>query len=159
MLDTPARVAASGEQPPTGEIHMAQESVTTTDSQPTVTEEPIPLGRAFAEAIAGKDFPRARELFASELDFRALTPRREWQATTPEQLVTEILSHWFEDSDHVEELAAVDTGSVADRERLVYRLHGHNEDGPFVVEQQAYYTVSDGRIDWMRVVCSGYRPR
>ncbi|HEX5225187.1 MAG TPA: hypothetical protein VFW29_08660 [Solirubrobacteraceae bacterium] len=28
----------------------------------------------------------------------------------------------------------------------------------FPVEQQAYISASDGRIDWMRVACSGYRP-
>ena len=36
---------------------------------------------------------------------------------------------------------------------------GHNPDGPFVVEQQAYYEERDGRIGWMRVICSGFRPR
>jgi hypothetical protein len=33
------------------------------------------------------------------------------------------------------------------------------KDGPFVVEQQAYYEERDGRIGWMRVVCSEFRPR
>jgi hypothetical protein len=28
----------------------------------------------------------------------------------------------------------------------------------FVVEQQAYTTEKDGRINWMRVLCSGFRP-
>jgi hypothetical protein len=31
--------------------------------------------------------------------------------------------------------------------------------GPFVVEQQAYYTDRSGQITWMRVLCSGFRPR
>ena len=48
---------------------------------------------------------------------------------------------------------------MADRERVGYRFAGHNEDGPFVVEQQAYLSERDGRIDWMRVICSGMRPR
>jgi hypothetical protein len=26
------------------------------------------------------------------------------------------------------------------------------------VEQQAYLSTRDGQIDWMRVVCSGFRP-
>jgi hypothetical protein len=26
------------------------------------------------------------------------------------------------------------------------------------LEQQAYYTAANGQIDWMRVLCSGYRP-
>jgi hypothetical protein len=28
-----------------------------------------------------------------------------------------------------------------------------------VVEQQVYYTSRDGRINWMRVLCTGFRPR
>jgi hypothetical protein len=31
-------------------------------------------------------------------------------------------------------------------------------DGPHLVEQQAYYSATDGRISWMRVICSGFRP-
>ena len=31
-------------------------------------------------------------------------------------------------------------------------------DGRFVVEQQAYLEERDGRIGWMRVMCSGFRP-
>ena len=59
--------------------------------------------------------------------------------------------------DHVDEVVAVATDAFADRQRVAYRLRGHNDDGPFVVEQQAYFTERDGRIDWMRVLCSGFR--
>ena len=27
-----------------------------------------------------------------------------------------------------------------------------------LVEQQAYYSATDGRISWRRVICSGFRP-
>jgi hypothetical protein len=47
---------------------------------------------------------------------------------------------------------------VADRERTSWRLAGHNGDGPFVLEQQAYYSAEGGRIVWIRVLCSGFRP-
>jgi class 3 adenylate cyclase len=53
---------------------------------------------------------------------------------------------------------AVETDSFADRVRVAYRLRGHNPDGRFVVEQQAYYALEDDRIVWMRVLCSGFRP-
>ena len=74
-------------------------------------------------------------------------------------MIDEILTTWFEDSDRVERLVVSEADAFADRQRVGYRLEGHNPDGPFVVEQQAYYTERDGRIDWMRVVCSGFRPR
>ena len=52
----------------------------------------------------------------------------------------------------------VESDTVADRERVGYRFSVTNPDGDFLVEQQAFLAPRDGRIGWMRVVCSGYRP-
>jgi hypothetical protein len=108
--------------------------------------------------MAAKDFERARSLLDPGVDFRGLTPRRDWEASDAADVVERILPAWLEPSDHVDELLAVEEGSFADRARVAYSVRGHNDDGPFVFEQQAYYTASDGRIDWMRVLCSGFRP-
>ena len=70
-----------------------------------------------------------------------------------------MLTSWLEESDHVDELVSVEGGTFADRQTLSYQLRGHNEDGPFIFEQQAYFTEREGRIDWIRVLCSGFRPR
>jgi hypothetical protein len=116
------------------------------------------LGRAFAEALARKQFDDAIALLAPEVEFRALTPRRNWEASVPTE-VGEILRQWFKDTVEIEEVVAIETDAVADRQRVAYRFQGQNEDGPFAIEQQAYYSEQDGRIVWMRVLCSGYRPR
>ena len=116
------------------------------------------LGTAFAEAFAAKDYARLRELAHPEIDFRGLTPNRFWEARDPDAVITEILQQWLEDSDEVEALEHVETGTVGDRERVGYRLRVTNPDGRFLVEQQAYLAERDGRIGWMRVVCSGFRP-
>lgn len=92
------------------------------------------------------------------IDFRALTPRRVWEASSAYSVVAGVLRQWFDDGDELEEIVSVDVDSVADRQRVAYRFRGRNADGPFVVEQQAYYTERDGRIAWMRVLCSGFRP-
>jgi hypothetical protein len=120
--------------------------------------EPASVGRDFAAALADKDFERAGSLLDPEVDFRALTPNRAWEASGASQVVAEVLPLWLEESDHVEELLEVESGAVSDRQRVSYQLRGHNDDGPFIVEQQAYFTESDGRIDWIRVLCSGLRP-
>lgn len=117
------------------------------------------LGREFAEALGRKDFDAVMALLDPTIDFRGLTPRREWEATDAQTVVEDILQQWFEDSDQLEEIVSIETDSFADRQRVAYRLRGSNPDGGFVVEQQAYYTESDGRINWMRVLCSGFRPR
>jgi hypothetical protein len=116
------------------------------------------LGAAFAEAFAAKDFERVAALLHPEVDFRGLTPRRTWEATGAREVVDDVLRVWLEESDVVEEVLDVQTGTVADTERVGYRLRGHNPDGPFIVEQQAYLRERDERIGWMRVVCSGFRP-
>jgi SnoaL-like domain len=116
------------------------------------------LGTAFAEALAKKDFDSVAALIHPEISFRGLTPGKNWEAHSPEELVDNVLTQWFEPSDEIDELVSVDSGMIADRERVGYRFRGHNPDGPFVVEQQAYLEERDGKIGWMRVLCSGFRP-
>ncbi len=116
------------------------------------------LGSEWARALSEKDFDGLAELLHPQIDFRALTPRRSWEADDPEALITGVLRVWFDDSDEIETLERVETDAFSDRERVGYRFRGHNADGPFVVEQQAYLAQRDGKIGWMRVICSGFRP-
>jgi hypothetical protein len=117
------------------------------------------LGRAFVDALGRKDFAEITKLLDPEVDFRGLTPGRAWEASDARAVVDDILSQWFEESDHIDEVISVDTDAFADRQHLTYRLRASNPDGHFVVEQQAYFTERDGRINWMRVLCSGFRPQ
>jgi hypothetical protein len=116
------------------------------------------LGAEFARALAVKDYGRVLDLVHPEIDFRALTPRRTWEASDPAALISGVLRQWFEDSDEIEALDHLESDSFADRERVGYRFSVRNPDGRFLVEQQAFLSARDGRIGWMRVVCSGFRP-
>lgn len=116
------------------------------------------LGAEFARALAGKDFARISDLLHPQIDFRGMTPNRTWEAGDPEAVIADVLRHWFEDDDEIEALEQIETGAVGDRERVGYRFRVRAPDGMFVVEQQAYLSDRDGRIDWMRVLCSGRRP-
>lgn len=116
------------------------------------------LGEQFAEAFADKDREGVAALLDPQVDFRALTPNRNWDASSPEEVVEILFGSWIEDDDHIDEVIAVESGGVSDRERVSYRFGGHNGDGPFVVEQQAYLAAEGDRIAWMRVLCSGFRP-
>ena len=115
-------------------------------------------GRAFAEALGAGDFDAVAAVLDLDVDFRGLTPRSSWEARGPDDVVRGVLRQWFEPTDEIDEVLGIETDSFADRHRVAYRFRGHNPDGRFVVEQQAYFTERDGRIDWMRVVCSGFRP-
>ncbi|HUE28030.1 MAG TPA: hypothetical protein VMP89_14740 [Solirubrobacteraceae bacterium] len=122
-------------------------------------ESAAATGTRFASALAAKDRDALRELLHPQVEFRALTPRRSWEADDPEAVIEIVFGSWFDDADSIEALESVETGVVADREQLRYRLSVANPEGSFVVEQQGYLSVGeDGRIEWMRLVCSGYRP-
>lgn len=117
------------------------------------------LGERFARALAAKDREGLLSVLAPDVDFRGLTPNSPWEANSAEALVDDVLlGAWFEPSDEIDGLDAVDCDAMADRERVAYRLRVHNADGPFVVEQQAYFTAENGQISWLRVLCSGFRP-
>lgn len=114
------------------------------------------VAAAFADAIVARDLERAAALLHPEVDFRAMTPSRIWEAQDPAGVV-EVLRTWFEDPDEqvhaVEETQPV---SIVDRARVGWLVRISDADGPHVFEQQAYVRERDGLIDWMRVMCSGW---
>jgi hypothetical protein len=117
------------------------------------------LGELFARAIAAKDRTRLCSVLADPIDFRALTPQRYWEATSATEVVDQIiLGQWFDSGDHIQELCSVTAANVSDRHHVAYRMRVRNADGEFYVEQQAYFRVKGDRIDWLRILCSGYRP-
>ena len=121
-------------------------------------QETATLGAEFARALANKDYSRVSDLLHPEIDFRALTPNRIWEASDADAVISGGLRQWFEDSDEIEGLEHLESDAFADRERVGYRFSVRNPDGHFLVEQQAYLSARDGRIGWMRAVCSGFRP-
>jgi hypothetical protein len=116
------------------------------------------LGERFARALAAKDFGQIKTILHPAIDFRGMTPGRFWEASDAQTVIDDILQSWFEDHDVIDEVLRVENDHFSDRERVGYRFALHNKDGAFVTEQHAFYTVEDGRITWMRVLCSGYRP-
>jgi hypothetical protein len=114
------------------------------------------LGEAFARAVAAKDHERVRGLLHPEVDFRGMTPGRTWEATGPGGVI-DTLNVWFDDSDNIEELLALELDAFADRERVGYRFRVRNADGDHLVEQQAYLTERGAQIGWLRIMCSGFR--
>jgi hypothetical protein len=116
------------------------------------------LGAEFARALAAKDSGRMLQLMHPDIDFRGMTPSRTWEANDRDEVISVLLGNWFEEADEIEALERLESDAFADRQRVGYRFSVRNPDGRFLVEQQAYLSARDGQIEWMRVVCSGYRP-
>lgn len=127
---------------------------TLVDAGAAKTEEPV--GPAFARALAVRDFDRLQSLLEPAVEFRALTPHRAWEAAGHKDTV-ELFRGWFDEETVVEEIEDVGTHPVGDRWHLAYRFRGRDVDGPFLVEQQIYFTERSGRVDWMRMMCSGFQ--
>ena len=66
------------------------------------------------------------------------------------------LQAWFGDAD-VTELVSSQVEPLADRVRIVYRIHEHEPDGWYLVEQIAYATVGAQGFSEMNLACSGFR--
>jgi hypothetical protein len=117
------------------------------------------IGERFADAIAEKDRGAILQVLSPDLDFKGVTPRKTWEAATGEDFVDRILlGTWFGPNDKVRALVRVDTDAFADTERVSYRLELERDGGRFLLEQQAYFRTNGGRISWLRIACSGYRP-
>ena len=99
------------------------------------------LGSQFVAALAVKDTDRLVALFAPNVDFRAMTPGRFWEADSPQRVVDEVPYQWFEPHDVIERVDHIEAGYVADRKRIDYRFLVRSPDGLFLVEQRAYFDV------------------
>ena len=115
------------------------------------------MGEQLARTIAAKDATALRALLADDVDFRAMTPGKFWEARTPDDVVDVIFGHWFETDDHIDAIERIEVDTVVDRERVGYRFRLTCPDGTYVAEQQAYLEISGGRISWLRTMCSGFR--
>lgn len=118
---------------------------------------PSTLGTQLADAVATKDEAALRALFSTPVTFRAVTPRRFWDAETPVGVADIVLGTWFGPDKRVTRVIAVETGIVGDVNRVCYRMAVDLDSGPTEVEQVAYYSEADGLITHLRLVCSGFR--
>ena len=116
------------------------------------------LGTQYATALAAKDFDGIRELLHPELEFKGVTPRKAWEASDADSFVEDVLQMWFGEEYQILSLEHFETDAFADRERIGYRFRAREDGEEFLVEQQVFIGQRDGRIDWMRSTCSGFRP-
>jgi len=119
----------------------------------------MPIGERFVRAIAAKDGPGLLALLAPQVDFRALTPGRFWEANSAVEVVNEgIFGHWFETTDRIVAIEHIEHDVVVDRERVGYRFRVINTDCAYAVDQQAYFGVENDVIAWLRIMCAGKQP-
>jgi len=113
------------------------------------------VASAFADAIVARDIQAATALLHPEVDFRAMTPNRIWEggAAGAEQA----LRKWLEDPDEeVHAVEATEPVTIEGTQRVGWLVRISDADGLHVFEQQAYMRERDGKVGWMRLMCSGF---
>ena len=117
------------------------------------------IGDRFAKALADKDAIGLKALLRSDVDFRAMTPGKFWEATDADVVVDEtMLGTWFSPDRRINELLAVETDNVGSLNRVGYRFKVTRPEGDSVIEQQAYFETDGEKISWLRIMCTGFLP-
>jgi hypothetical protein len=143
------------------------------------------LGRRFVAALVRGDFDEMAALLHPEVQFRGLSPHKflKTRRSDPVGGVIRAFRLWFYegaggayDGDHPVELLFCTSAPFGGggRYKLSYRIREQSremaqqfraealadvpDDIDWLVEQEAYYDVIDGKIAWMIVLCGGYQP-
>jgi hypothetical protein len=117
----------------------------------------LAIGRRFIEAIVAHDWDGLAGCFSPDARFTAVVPRENaFRERLGAEAAAKQLQAWFGDAD-VTELVSSEVEPMADRVKIAYRIHEHEPDGWYLVEQVAYADVGDGRFTAMNLACSGFR--
>lgn len=112
----------------------------------------------FVSALAAKNGPELLSMLGNEVDFRAVTPGRVWEAGTAQAVNDVMLGTWFGPGTVIERIESIETSTIGTRRRIGYRLRLANANGRFVVEQQAFADLAGDKITELRLACSGFIP-
>jgi hypothetical protein len=115
------------------------------------------LGAQLVEAIAAQDVAALSRCFAADAELRALIPPGLRERTGSSDAAA-LIAGWYADSTELA-LVASETTNVGDRLHVAYRFQGVEDGQPYIVEQQLYGIVHDGKIERADLLCSGFRPR
>jgi len=116
------------------------------------------LGRAFVDAIVAHDWPTIAACFEPGSIFLAVTPsRKPFKEHDGGEAAADQIRHWFGDAD-ITELVSSTIEPMQDRVHVAYRIHEHEPDGWYLVEQHAFITPGSTGIAAMHLLCSGFRP-
>lgn len=112
--------------------------------------------RAFLDALVRRDFDALEATLDPAVRFRALVPGETVAAATAADTAA-WFRRWFADKTEIEILDEhVDL--LVDRLRAGYRARLKKNGQPYLVAQQVFGDLDDGRFVSMDLLCSGFRP-
>lgn len=114
------------------------------------------LGGDYLNALAQRDFPRVAAYLHPQVAFRALVPTGVCEASSVASAVVWLRS-WFGDANELAVLQQTTDDSLGCL-ALSYRFLLRTHDEWQVVTQHAFCSASNGQIERMHVLCSGFQP-
>jgi hypothetical protein len=108
------------------------------------------------KAIASPDHSAVRMLVTGDTIAKVLTPGKLFEATGADSIVAMFDTLYGTETSHFDDVT-VETGIVADRPSVSFRIRGRDQGRPYVFEQHGYYEANEGKIVWLNLVCSGNR--
>jgi hypothetical protein len=118
----------------------------------------LAAGRVFVDAIVAHDWDAIAACFEPDARFRAVIPgKNPFRDRSGGEEAAAQMRSWFGDAD-VTELLSSSVEPMGDRVHITYRIHEHEPDGWYLVEQHAFITPGSEGIAYMNLLCSGFRP-
>ncbi len=114
------------------------------------------LGEEWIQAILDKDFNHLTTLSYPDVKSILMVPSRIYQLENAIDL-TEKVKDWFGDCDPIEK-EQVRVAKVGEKLAIFYRYRCWENGVSSTIEQQIYCTVYEGRIQQLRLICSGFQP-
>lgn len=116
----------------------------------------LAVGERFVAALRAADFDALGGCLAPGVQLLALLPGGLVASFGRDAVVTRLRD--FIDDGTGFAVAAAEVAAIGYRLRLSYRLDLRGDDGPSVMEQQAYCQLAGAEIGTMRLLCSGGMP-
>ena len=114
------------------------------------------LGEDWIQAIIGKDFGHIMALCHLDVKSTLLLPKRIDQLENSADLTGKV-EDWFSEYDFIKkEYSRV--AMVGEKLGIFYRFRCMESGGTDMIEQQLYCTIREGRIEQLRLICSGFQP-
>ena len=112
-------------------------------------------GQRFVDAIAHRAWDELATCLDDAVQFRGLTVKGLFSADDRASAAGHVRT-WFGWLDQLALLSS-EVQPMQDRLHISYRFRAH-KDQWYLIEQQAYCAVEDGRIKHIDIVCSGFLP-
>ncbi len=113
-------------------------------------------GEAWIQAIIDQDFEHLTAICLPDIKSALLLPKRIANLESAIDLAKEV-EDWFGEYDQIQ-LEQSRVAMVGEKLAIFYRLRCKDSTRANTIEQQLYCTVSDGRIEQIRLICSGFQP-